>query len=99
MKQFFKSRIEWILLIVALIGHLVLLSTRLNQSEETPLLRAWTMEVAVPFLKSAVGSVTSVSNVWRNYVDLRRTHEENSALKGQIDQYRRTNTGYEEKIK
>lgn len=99
MKQFFKTRVEWILLVVALIGHLVLLSTRLNQSEETPLLRAWTMEVASPFLTHAVGSVTSVSNVWRNYVDLRRTREENGALKGQIEQHRRTITGYEEKIK
>ena len=99
MKQFFKTRAEWILLIVALVGHLALLSTRLNQSEQTPLLRAWTMEVAYPFLQNSVGSVTSVSNVWRNYVDLRRTREENGALKSQIEQYRRTITGYEEKIK
>lgn len=99
MKQFFKTRVEWILLIVALIGHLVLLSTRLNQSEGTPLLRAWTMQVAYPFLQHAVGSVTSVSNVWRNYVDLRRAREENGVLKSQIEQFRRTITGYEEKIK
>ena len=99
MKQFFKTRVEWILLIVALIGHLVLLSTRMNESKHTPLLRAWTMEVAYPFLAQAVGSVTSVSNVWRNYVDLRRTREENGALKTQLEEYRRTITGYEEKIR
>ena len=73
MKQFFKTRVEWILLLVALIGHLVLLSTRMNESQQTPLLRAWTMEVAYPFLSQAVGSVTSVSNLWRNYIDLRRS--------------------------
>ena len=99
MKQFFKTRVEWILLLVALIGHLVLLSTRMNESQQTPLLRAWTMEVAYPFLSQAVGSVTSVSNLWRNYIDLRRSREENSALKSQIEEYRRTITGYEEKIK
>jgi len=99
MKQFFKSRVEWVLLLVALVGHLVVLSTRMNESEQTPLLRAWTMEVAYPFLAQVVGSVTSISNVWRNYIDLRRTREENRALKGQLEDYRRTITGYEEKIK
>jgi len=99
MKQLFKTRVEWILLIVALIGHLVLLSTRLSQSDGTPLLRAWTLEVAAPFLKQAVGSVTSISNVWRNYIDLRQARKENAELRAQIDQYRRTITNYEEKIK
>ena len=99
MKQFFKTRVEWILLLVALIGHLVLLSTRMNESQQTPLLRAWTMEVAYPFLSHAVGSVTSVSNLWHNYIDLRHSHEENAALKSQIEEYRRTITGYEESIK
>ncbi|MCI0422366.1 MAG: rod shape-determining protein MreC [Acidobacteria bacterium] len=99
MKQFFKTRVEWILLIAALLGHLVLLSTRMSQSAETPLLRSWTMEVAAPFLKRAVGSVTSISNLWHRYIDLRRTHEENRALKGQVEQHRRTITAYEEKIK
>src|SRR6185295_8287776 len=99
MKQLFKTRVEWILLVIALIGHLALLSTRLNQSQETPLLRAWTMEVAYPFLKNSVGSVASVSGVWRNYIDLRRAREENGALKDQVEQYRRTITGYEEKLK
>jgi len=99
MKQFFKTRAEWILLIVALIGHLVLLSTRLNKAEETPLLRSWAMDVAYPFLKHSVGNVTSVSNLWRDYVDLRHTREENGILKDQIERYRRTIAGYEEKLK
>jgi hypothetical protein len=92
MKQFFKTRVEWILLIIALMGHLVLLSTRMNESKQTPLLRAWTMEVAYPFLAQAVGSVTSVSNVWRNYIDLRSIREENGALKGQLEDYRQASS-------
>src|SRR5262245_4008954 len=99
MKQLFKTRVGWILLFVALIGHLVLLSTRLSQSDGTALLRAWTLEVAAPFLKQAVGSVTSISNVWRNYIDLRQARKENAEVRAQIDQYRRTITNYEEKIK
>jgi len=99
MKQFFKTRLEWILLVVVLIGHLVLLSTRLSRSEQTPLLRAWTMEVAYPFLKHVVGSVSSVAVLWRDYIDLRHAREENAELKGQIEQYRRTVLGYEERIR
>jgi rod shape-determining protein MreC len=99
MKQVFKTRIEWILLAAVLIAHLVLLSTQMNRAEGTPLLRAWTMELAYPFLTQAVGSVTSVSNVWHKYVDLRRTREENAALKGELERYRHAITGYEEKIK
>lgn len=99
MKQLFKSRVELILLISVLLGHLVLLSAKMSQSQETPLLRGWSMEVAAPFLKRVVGGVTSVSRVWDDYVDLRRTHEENRSLKTQIEEYRRAVTTFEEKIK
>lgn len=99
MKQFFKSRIEWILLIAVLLAHLVMLSTGMRHAQETPLLRAWALEVAAPLLKRMVGSVTSVSRIWHGYVDLRETYEENRALKSQIEGYRRAITAYEEKIK
>jgi rod shape-determining protein MreC len=99
MKQVFRSRIEWILLITVLVAHLVMLSTRLNQAKETPLLRAWSMEVAAPLLKRAVGSVSFISSLWHGYVDLRRTTEENQALKRQVEEYRRAIVAYEEKIK
>jgi rod shape-determining protein MreC len=99
MKQFFKSRIELILLIVVLVGHLVLLSAKMSQSQETPLLRSWSMEVAAPFLRRVVGSVTSVSQFWHGYIDLRHAQEENRALKEQIEQYRRAITSYEERVR
>ncbi len=99
MKQFFKSRIELILLISVLVGHLVLLSAKMGQSQETPLLRSWSMEAAAPFLKRVVGSITSVSDIWNHYIDLRQTDEENRTLKAKVEQYRRALTAYEEKIK
>jgi rod shape-determining protein MreC len=71
----------------------------MSHSRETPLLRSWSMEVAAPLLKRAVGSVTSVSDLWRGYVDLRRTYEENQALKEQVEESRRTIIAYQEKIR
>jgi rod shape-determining protein MreC len=99
MKQFFKSRTEWILVIAVLFGHLVLLSARMGHSRETPLLRSWSMEVAVPLLKRVVGGITSLSGLWRGYIDLRRTYEENQVLKEQVEESRRTIIAYEEKIR
>ena len=99
MKQFFKSRIEWILLIVVLFAHLVMLSTGMRRVKDTPLLRAWAMEVVTPLLRRMVGGVTSASQIWHGYVDLRQTQAENRALKAQIEEYRRQVVSYEEKIR
>jgi rod shape-determining protein MreC len=99
MKQFFKTRAEWVLLVVVLFAHLVMLSTGVRELKETPLLRAWSMEVAAPLLKRFVGSVTSVSNIWNGYIALRRASEENYALRRQLEEYRQTIVAYEERIK
>ncbi len=99
MKQFFNSRLEFVFLIAVLFGHLVLLSSRINQQPGTPLLRSWSMEVVAPFLERVVGSVTFISQTWHGYLDLRRSYEENQALKYQIEQYRRILVDYSEKIK
>ena len=99
MKQFFKSRTELIFLAAVLFAHLLLLSTRLTQAKETPLLRGLALEVVAPFLKGAVGSISSVSNVWKGYINLRNTYQENQQLKNQVADYRKTIIAYEERIK
>ncbi len=99
MKQFFKSRREWILLVIVLFAHLILLSTRLNSSKDTPLIRSWAMEVIAPTLKRFVGSVSYLSRIWYGYVDLRNVREENRILSSQAEDYRRMIIAYEEKIK
>ena len=99
MKQFFKSRKEVILLVSVLFAHLLLLSTRLTQAKETPLLRGLALEVVAPFLKGAVGGISSVSKVWKGYVDLRKTYQENQQLKSQVADYQKTLIVYEERIK
>ena len=99
MKQFFKSRTELIFLAAVLFAHLLLLSTRLTQAKETPLLRGFALEVVAPFLKGAVGGISSVSKVWKGYINLRNTYQENQQLKNQVSDYRRTIIAYEERIK
>jgi rod shape-determining protein MreC len=99
MKLFFKSRTEFIFLIAALFIHLLLLSTRLSQVKETPLLRGLALEVVAPLLKGAVGSISSISHVWKGYIDLRNTHQENQQLKMQVADFQRTLLAYEERIK
>jgi len=99
MKQFFKSRKEAVLLVSVLFAHLVLLSSRLTQAKETPLLRGLAVEVVAPFLKGAVGGISSVSNAWNSYVDLRKTYQENRRLSGLVEEYRKTLILYEERIK
>ncbi len=99
MKQFFKSRTEFIFLIAVLFIHLLLLSTRLSQVKETPLLRGLALEVVAPLLKGAVGSISSISHVWKGYINLRNTYQENQQLKMQVADFRRTILAYEERIK
>src|SRR5512139_2520624 len=99
MKQFFKSRKEAVLLVSVLLIHLVLLSSRLTQAKETPLLRGWAVEVVAPFLKGAVGGISSVSNAWNAYIDLRKTYQENQRLRGLVEEYRKSLIQYEERMK
>src|SRR5438876_6729486 len=97
MKQL--SSKELILLIIALFGHFVLISTQATRVQTTPLLRSWAMDVASPMLKGLVGSLTSVSKIWHGYIDLRETREENLLLRNKIAEYQRSLISCEENIK
>ena len=99
MKQLFRSSRELVLLVAALFGHLILLSTQVTRVQTTPLLRSWTMEVAAPMLKSLVGGLAVFSDIWYGYLDLRNAREENGHLKDQIAQYQRDLIQYQEKIR
>jgi len=99
MKQFFKSRLEWILLVIVLLAHLIALSAGMRRLKETPLLRAWSMEVAAPFLTRVVGSISTVSDIWYGYINLRHVRQENQDLKHRVEQYQQEVIGYQEKIK
>lgn len=61
---------------------------RSSQSEETRLIRLWTVSAVTPFEKALVWSQQSVSGTWHNYLYLRGVRAENRELKQQIEQMR-----------
>jgi rod shape-determining protein MreC len=61
---------------------------RSTQSEETRLIRLWTVGAVTPFEKALVWTQHSVSEAWHNYVSLRGVRSENRDLKEQIEKMR-----------
>ncbi len=61
---------------------------RSSQTEETRLIRLWTVSAVTPFEKALVWMQHSVSNAWHNYLYLRGVRAENRDLKQQIEQMR-----------
>lgn len=61
---------------------------RSSRSEETRLIRLWTVSAVTPFEKALVWSQQSVSGTWHNYLYLRGVRAENRELKQQIEQMR-----------
>jgi rod shape-determining protein MreC len=61
---------------------------RSSQSEETRLIRLWTVSAVTPFEKVLVWTQQSVWGTWHNYMYLRGVRAENRELKQQIEQLR-----------
>jgi rod shape-determining protein MreC len=61
---------------------------RSTQSEETRLIRLWTVGAVTPFEKVLVWTQHSISEAWRNYMFLRGVRSENRDLKEQIEKMR-----------
>ena len=61
---------------------------RTGQSQETRLIRLWTVSAVTPFEKALVWTQQSVSGTWHNYLYLRGVRAENRELKQQIEQMR-----------
>lgn len=99
MKPLFQSRKEAVIVILVLAAHLALLSTQIPKVNSTPLLRTWAMEFVLPFLRGAVGGVSSLSGLWENYVRLRVDKEEHERLRSEVEDYRQTLLVYEEEVK
>ncbi|MEW5979047.1 MAG: rod shape-determining protein MreC [Acidobacteriota bacterium] len=99
MKQLVRSKKELVLLAVALFVHLVLLSSQSLRAQTTPLLRSWSMEVAVPLLKRMVGTTTLLSRAWYGYIDLRNARRENRQMRELIAEYRQEVVEYQEKLR
>jgi rod shape-determining protein MreC len=61
---------------------------RSSQSEETRLIRLWTVSAVTPFEKALVWTQQSLSGAWHNYLYLRGVRAQNRELKQQIEQMR-----------
>ncbi len=61
---------------------------RSGQSEETRLIRLWTVSAVTPFEKALVWTQHGLSGTWHNYLYLRGVRAENRQLKQQIEQMR-----------
>ncbi len=61
---------------------------RTGPSQETRLIRLWTVSAVTPFEKALVWMQQSTSGTWHNYLYLRGVRAENRELKQQIEQMR-----------
>jgi rod shape-determining protein MreC len=52
------------------------------------LIRLWAASLVTPFERAAHGSGEGVNNLWNEYIDLRRTHEQNKELQQTVDRLR-----------
>jgi len=99
MRHFFKSRKEMVFLLIVLTGHLLVISSQLQNNTSTPLFRAWTMEFILPFLKTTITSTRLLSNAWKSYVQIRFDKQQFENLKKQQAIYRQTLINYEEQLR
>ncbi len=88
-----------VFLLIVLTGHLLVISSQLQNNTSTPLLRAWTMEFILPFLKTTITSTRLLSNAWKSYVQIRFDKQQFENLKKQQAIYRQTLINYEEQLR
>jgi len=88
-----------VFLLIVLTGHLLVISSQLQNNTSTPLFRAWTMEFILPFLKTTITSTRLLSNAWKSYVQIRFDKQQFENLKKQQAIYRQTLINYEEQLR
>jgi rod shape-determining protein MreC len=73
-----------IVLGVAVVLHVVIISTQVNTATGIPLLRALTFGAFAELQRLVTGGVTGVQDTWNGYVALRGVNDENAALRQQL---------------
>jgi rod shape-determining protein MreC len=72
------------LFLAVVIGHLLLISARVNSRSGVPVLEAATVGLFAEVQRTVSGVVTGVRRGWSGYIGLRRVHEENEDLKRRL---------------
>jgi len=78
-----RQRTRYLFLTVIL-GHILLISAQVNSRKGVPLLEAFTFGMFSEVQRATSSVASGVRSVWSGYVDLRRAHAENEALKRQL---------------
>ena len=75
-------------LLVAVVGHLLLLSTQANTAAGVPVLQSVTFGVFSEVQRAVTGTVGAVGGLWNDYVELHAVRAENESLRRELDAVR-----------
>ena len=73
-----------VVLVAVLFLQLVLLAFQVKRDKDVPLIRIWAVAVIAPVEKASSSVIRGLVGVWRDYVDLRHTRQENTRLSEEI---------------
>jgi len=92
---FFEHRPKWVPYIFIVLS-LILLSLSIGKGQEWNPTERLVAEVAAPFQKLFMGTISITRNIWRNYFFLVQTRQENLLLKKEIELLKIENSKYQE---
>ncbi len=75
-------------LLLAVVGHLVLLSTQVNTAGGVPVFQTVAFGVFSEVQRAVTGTLGMVGGLWSGYVDLQTVHAENESLRRELDAVR-----------
>lgn len=93
MENFFTRYRNVTVLLGLLMAQVIVLASQVRRpvaatGESMSLMRFWVVEIFVPAEKGINSFGDGVSNLWRNYVDLRHVRVQNAELQSQLDRLR-----------
>ena len=95
MTIFFEHRPKWVPYIFVLLS-LILLSLSIGKGQEWNPAGKLAVEIAAPFQKFFVGTISITRDIWRNHFFLVETRQENLLLEKEIDLLKIENSRYQE---
>ena len=99
MDNFFTRYRNEVVLVAILFVQVIALATQVRvpdrssqqsstQGNGTRLIRVWASGITAPFQRMAVASGGGIRGIWTNYVDLRKTREDNERLQKEVNELR-----------
>jgi rod shape-determining protein MreC len=82
-----RQRTGWLFMVVT-VGHILLISTQVNNRRGVPVLEALTFGVFAEVQRAASSGIGSVRDAWQNYFALQEIRRENRDLRQEVAQLR-----------